>query len=622
MHKELQDLSQEQLIEQIRELQLRVSRFSAVEQSLINVRDRLDSEIVMHKRMNAFNKEAFEVADLSDFLILVSESIIDIFEFEFGMVIVSKHDNQFNLDYAVEGIKIQEEQIFQTYNLLNVNLNNYESVKVLKLNHGQWDDLEKTIPYHQIMLTRAHNPELNISIFVLGGVLKSGALSYNAVDDKRLNAFGLFAQQVLSQFNNLSKANRIQVSENRLSRLANVFLGFGSIPIENINKLTELACELLKADFCFYKELDTIELFAYSTNSRNDFELKLDLNDILFLKSFIRNASDETYIDSHLPPEFTTKLKNEGQQIHQFRTIGRKVNLEGKVTGILGVCFARAIQPTDEDKQIIGIIAAAIAVEEKRHLAQKELISNNAELKKINSELDNFVYSVSHDLRAPLLAMKGLLSLIDFKSTDSKENEEYLHMISESVVRMDETIKEILDYSRNARLGIRSEMINIKELCTNAFNDVKYFSDHNVDLILEIDKNFQLFTDKARLNTVIKNMIANAVKYSRKEIVNSYVKVKANKHINGVTIRIEDNGEGISEANTNKVFNMFYRASSNTSGTGLGLYICREIITKLGGSIELSSIVGKGSVFIIELPNNKEFADKDLNSLKNLTLSF
>ena len=67
---------------------------------------------------------------------------------------------------------------------------------------------------------------------------------------------------------------------------------------------------------------------------------------------------------------------------------------------------------------------------------------------------------------------------------------------------------------------------------------------------------------------------------------------------------------------------MFYRASSNTSGTGLGLYICREIITKLGGSIELSSIVGKGSVFIIELPNNKEFADKDLNSLKNLTLSF
>ncbi|MFY8019711.1 MAG: sensor histidine kinase [Bacteroidia bacterium] len=622
MHKDLQNLNQEQLIEHIRELQLRISRFSAVEQSLINVRDRLDSEIVMHKRMNSFNKEAFEVADITDFLTLASESIIDIFEFEFGMVIVSDQSSQFDLNYSVEGINLSEEEVFQAYNLLNVNLNYYESGKVLKLNNGQWDDLERTIPFHQVMLTKAHNPEFNISIYFLGGVLKTGALSYNAVDDKRLNAFGLFAQQVLSQFNNLLKAKRIQTSENRLSRLANVFLGFGSIPIDNISKLTDLACELLKADFCFYKELDTVDLFAYSYAEKNDIKVVLDLNDIVFLKSFIRNSNDETYIDSHLPPEFTAKLRNQGSQINQFRTIGRKVNLEGKVTGILGVCFASAVQPTDEDKQIIGIIAAAIAVEEKRHIAQRELITNNAELKKINAELDNFVYSVSHDLRAPLLAMKGLLGLINFKSNDQVENEEYVHMISDSVVRMDETIKEILDYSRNARLGVRNEFINIKEITSNAFNDVKFYSDHNVDLILEIDKNFQLYTDKPRLNTVIKNMIANAVKYSRKEIANSYVKVKANKSLEGVSIRIEDNGEGISESNLSKVFNMFYRASSHTSGTGLGLYICREIITKLGGKIEASSVVGKGSVFTIYIPQSREIPNNEMDVFKSKDLVF
>jgi signal transduction histidine kinase len=609
-HTDLEDLSKEQLISQFRDLQLRISRFSAVEQSLINVRDRLDSEVVMHKRMNAFNKEAFEENEESDFLLLVAESIIDIFEFEIGLVIVSSQNNQFSLSYEMEGFSLQNEEAYRIYNLLNGNLNYYENGKVLKLNDGQWDDLSNLIPFNQLMLTRAVNQELNVSIYMVGGVLKSGALSYNPVDEKRANAFGLFAQQVLSQFNSLQKAKRIQSSEYRLSRLAKVFLGFGSSPIENIGKLTDVACELLNADFCFYKGLDKLDLFSYSSSKTSQSPIFLSVNDIIYLKTFIRNSSEETSIDTHIPPDFKTEMNNKGTDVHQFRTIGRKVNLEGMTTGILGICFASATQPTDEDKQIIGIIAAAIAVEEKRHLAQKELILNNAELKKINSELDNFVYSVSHDLRAPLLAIKGLLALIDTKSNDVEENEQYLGLVAESVSRMDETIKEILDYSRNARLGIRPEFIDIKEIVTNAFNDVKYYSDHNVDLMLDIENNLQFSSDKPRLNTVVKNIIANSVKYSRKEIANSYIRVKASKKKDEIILRIEDNGEGISEANLQKVFNMFFRASNSTSGTGLGLYICKEIVSKLNGRIEVSSVLGKGSVFTIYLPSKFEIEEE------------
>ncbi len=610
-HTDLEDLSKEQLINQFRDLQLRISRFSAVEQSLINVRDRLDSEVVMHKRMNAFNKEAFEESEESDFLLLVAESIIDIFEFEIGLVIVSTQNSQFSLNFEMEGFSIQNEQAYRIYNLLNGNLNYYENGKVLKLNDGQWDDLSHLIPFNQLMLTRAVNQDLNVSIYMVGGVLKSGALSYNPVDEKRANAFGLFAQQVLSQFNSLQKAKRIQSSENRLSRLAKVFLGFGSVPIENIGKLTDVACELLNADFCFYKGLDKLDLYSYSSSKATQFPIFLTIDDVIFLKTFIRNSNEETTIDNHIPPDFKAEMNNKGTDVHQFRTIGRKVNLEGMTTGILGVCFASATQATDEDKQIIGIIAAAIAVEEKRHLAQKELILNNAELKKINSELDNFVYSVSHDLRAPLLAIKGLLALIDTKSTDTQENDQYLGLVAESVTRMDETIKEILDYSRNARLGIRPEFINIKEIVANAFNDVKYYSDHNVDLMLDIENNLQFSSDKPRLNTVVKNIIANSVKYSRREIANSYIRVKAYKKKDEIILRIEDNGEGISEANLQKVFNMFFRASNLTSGTGLGLYICKEILSKLNGRIDVSSVLGKGSVFTIYLPTKFE-ADTDL----------
>jgi signal transduction histidine kinase len=601
-HSELEDLTKEELINQFRDLQLRVSKFSAVEQSLINTRDRLDSEVVMHKRMNAFNSEAFEESDEPDFLLLVAESIIDIFEFEIGLVLVSIQENQFILNFAIEGYKLPNEKAFRVYNLLSGNLNYYENGKVLKLNDGHWEDLSNLIPFNQVMLTRAVNLDLNVSIYLLGGVLKSGALIYNPVDEKRSNAFGLFAQQVLSQFNNLQKAKKIRTSESRLSRLAKVFLGFGSIPLDNIGKLTDLACELLKADFCFYKGLDKVDLFSYSNSKSAIKPISLSINDIVYIKSFIRISAEETIIDHHIPPDFKLEMQNTNAEIHQFRTIGRKVNLEGKTTGILGVCYASATQPTDEDKQIIGIIAAAIAVEEKRHLAQRELISNNAELKKINSELDNFVYSVSHDLRAPLLAIKGLLALIDLNADSPGENEEYLKLVTDSVNRMDETIKEILDYSRNARLGVKPEIINLREMVSNAFNDVKYYSDHNVDLMIDVDKNLQLNSDKPRLNTVIKNIVANAVKYSRKGIANSYIRFKASKSKDEIVLKIEDNGEGISDANLQKVFQMFFRASHSTTGTGLGLYICKEIISKLNGRMEVSSILGKGSVFTIYLP--------------------
>jgi hypothetical protein len=292
-HTDLEDLSKEQLINQFRDLQLRISRFSAVEQSLINVRDRLDSEIVMHKRMNAFNKEAFEESEESDFLLLVAESIIDIFEFEIGLVIVSSQNSQFSLNYEMEGFSINNEQAYRIYNLLNGNLNYYENGKVLKLNDGQWDDLSKLLLFDQIMLTRAVNQELNVSIYIVGGVLKSGVISYNPVDDKRSNAFGLFAQQVLSQFNSLQKAKRIQSSEYRLSRLAKVFLGFGSSPIENIGKLTDVACELLNADFCFYKGLDKIDLFSNSSSKSSETPIFLSVNDIVYLKTFINNRSDK-----------------------------------------------------------------------------------------------------------------------------------------------------------------------------------------------------------------------------------------------------------------------------------------------------------------------------------------
>jgi PAS domain S-box-containing protein len=242
-----------------------------------------------------------------------------------------------------------------------------------------------------------------------------------------------------------------------------------------------------------------------------------------------------------------------------------------------------------------------------------DLLNKNNELKKTNSELDSFVYSVSHDLRAPLLSLKGILELIVESDGLSEEVCDLLDMGKLSVLRLDNTIQEILEYSRNSRLDINLEKFDALEVAQDIFDGIKYSTEKPVEFVMEIIGDKYIYTDRSRLKVVLANLISNAVKYRKRDIENPFVKFSLALHNYGYEIKIEDNSEGISELNQSKVFDMFYRASNSDVGTGLGLYICREIITKLNGEIKLTSNLGTGSIFTVLLPNIAP--DKTLESL-------
>jgi PAS domain S-box-containing protein len=240
----------------------------------------------------------------------------------------------------------------------------------------------------------------------------------------------------------------------------------------------------------------------------------------------------------------------------------------------------------------------------QRRNDQEALLNSNTALKKINAELDNFVYSVSHDLRAPLLAIQGLIRLIaDSKDVLSGENSNYLNMVISSVNRMDDTIKEILEYSRNARLDIHVKPIDFQQMINEIFLDVKHIFPGSMSLDIKIKGKEDFFSDPYRMNTLLKNLIGNAVKYQRPESNQPYLKIGIQKDGEKAILRFEDNGEGIPPEHIDRIFDMFYRASNTTVGTGLGLYICREIVTNLGGTIDVKSTPGKGSVFTVQLKN-------------------
>jgi len=233
---------------------------------------------------------------------------------------------------------------------------------------------------------------------------------------------------------------------------------------------------------------------------------------------------------------------------------------------------------------------------------EKELLQNNQLLTKTNQELDRFVYSASHDLRAPLTSVLGLIELSQ-KSSDLEEIKLCLGMMKSRIADLDAFIREIIDYSRNARQEVRREDFNLYELVEEVADGLKHGNGmENILIHYSIPQELNVTTDRSRLKVVLNNLIGNALKYSNPYQETPTVSVKAGVASHQLKIQIEDNGIGISDEHLPKIFEMFYRASEKSQGSGLGLYIVKETLDKLNGSIQVKSTHGHGSTFSVEVP--------------------
>ncbi len=240
----------------------------------------------------------------------------------------------------------------------------------------------------------------------------------------------------------------------------------------------------------------------------------------------------------------------------------------------------------------------------ERKLAEQKLKQQNKELLKINAELDNFVYSVSHDLRAPLSSMLGVVQISEEETKDELILQ-HLGMLKRSINKLDSFIQDILNYSRNSRLEVAKEEINFKEMLNDITNNLKYMSSNNrrVELKTNINNSTSFCSDKGRIEIVLNNLISNAIRYQNPDTKIPLVNVTVDTSDTETNIIVKDNGIGINKENQEKIFDMFYRVSEKSAGSGLGLYIVKETIDKLKGSIRVESELGKGTTFTIHLPN-------------------
>lgn len=226
----------------------------------------------------------------------------------------------------------------------------------------------------------------------------------------------------------------------------------------------------------------------------------------------------------------------------------------------------------------------------------------NSELIKVNSELDRFVYSASHDLRAPLASILGLVKLTRI-DPDPEQRMEYLDKVEKSILKLDGFIHDIINYSRNARTEIESHPVNFQHEIDEILEGLKY-QENSEKIRKEIDiKGTSVFcTDTKRLSIVLSNLISNAIKYHNVHQPDAHIIIKVEYSASEAYIEIVDNGIGIEQKHLPNIFKMFYRADERSSGSGLGLFISKETVEKMGGTLTVSSKRHHGSCFAVRIP--------------------
>jgi PAS domain S-box-containing protein len=256
----------------------------------------------------------------------------------------------------------------------------------------------------------------------------------------------------------------------------------------------------------------------------------------------------------------------------------------------------------DKNGEITLWVGATINIH-GRKVSERYLLNSHEELKKLNSELDNFVYSISHDFRAPLTNIMGMAH-VGRSTEETIMKNEVFNKIMQSAKRLDDYILNVLDFSRNTRLDLERVEILFQKVIQRAWENYKYLQGAGkIQLLTDIKAEATFYSDKRRLETIFNNLISNAIKYADFSKPTPCISIFVTIHTKEVDITFEDNGIGIGEAQLGKVFDIFYRASETNQGSGLGLYIVKEVVEKLGGNLKIASKLGVGTSFFIKLPN-------------------
>lgn len=237
--------------------------------------------------------------------------------------------------------------------------------------------------------------------------------------------------------------------------------------------------------------------------------------------------------------------------------------------------------------------------------AKNELRERNKELEKAYQELEKFVYSASHDLRAPLASVLGIVRVAQMEDDLERDDySQYMGKIESSVNKLDMLLQNIISYYRSSRLEKHNVEVDFKKLIENTLQSFEYYENASeIDFAINVDQQAPFTGDETRIQIVLNNIVSNAIKYQRPEEEHKKVSINATITASDAYIEVVDNGVGIAPEEIDNIFTMFYRSAVKNAGSGIGLYIVKETLNKISGTIDVESTAGQGTRIVIKIPN-------------------
>jgi signal transduction histidine kinase len=212
------------------------------------------------------------------------------------------------------------------------------------------------------------------------------------------------------------------------------------------------------------------------------------------------------------------------------------------------------------------------------------------------------IYKTTHDLKAPVWSALGLIQIA--QQSPDKEKDKYIGLIKKSLMKLDSFIEEMNTFFQIERLTVQREKIELVKMVSDEVENLRNLNPNDtIAFDVQIDGPVELFSDRIMVRTIVTNMVSNAIKYRDSKKENPFIKIVARVDRKYCDICFEDNGIGIEPADQQKIFDLFFRATDQAQGSGLGLFIVKDAIARLQGTIEVKSTVGVGTSFSVRIPN-------------------
>jgi PAS domain S-box-containing protein len=335
---------------------------------------------------------------------------------------------------------------------------------------------------------------------------------------------------------------------------------------------------------------------------RTSVDGKLIFASRLFLKTFgfdnyrqIRGKHIDSILENPADYESIETRLLKGERINSETFFFRGAE-SPRMTGLVN-CHSR---PDESGTMIFNWTILDVSRQAETENALK---AKNDQLAKVNQQMEKFLYATSHDLRSPLTSILGLVNLMRLEPHNAATLE-YVSKIESSTLKLDKIIRDIMSFSKTNYQRTTSEKVDFETLVWKTVNAHRSNPAlRKIHFEVSCTGDFPFFNDEERIEIIIENIIHNSISFYDSNKGHCFIKVIITIEKERALLEFIDNGIGIGQQHLEHIFTLFYKASHQSKGAGLGLFIVKETLEKIEGSITVESEIGFGTVMRVSIPN-------------------